>query len=109
MKRSGLEMPLSHPKPSLPLIIRQKPSKLRTQEASEDREIKVLSSQMRQSVIEEVHGNIKALSALKKQGKKVGRLKFLSRCNTVELKQAGTITVLSGIGCLCRGLRSRSE
>jgi hypothetical protein len=64
-------MPLSHPKTYMPLIIKLKPSTLRNRRPFEEREIKVLSSQMRQSVIEEVHGNIKALSILKKQGKRV--------------------------------------
>jgi hypothetical protein len=63
--------------------------KVKKQEAFEDREITVLSSQMRHSVIEEVQDNIKASSGLKKQRKKIERLKFLSRCNTVALKQSG--------------------
>jgi hypothetical protein len=45
---------------------------------------------MRQSLIEEVQDNIKTFSVLKKRRKKVGKLKCLSRCNTVALKQAGT-------------------
>ncbi|MDR2149767.1 MAG: hypothetical protein LBO67_02940 [Spirochaetaceae bacterium] len=64
--------------------------KVKKQEAFEDREIKVLSSQMHKSVIEEVQGNIKALSTLKKHEKRVRKPKFLSRCNTLALKQAGT-------------------
>ncbi|MDR2193154.1 MAG: hypothetical protein LBP19_01585 [Treponema sp.] len=90
LKKSGLRMPLSHLKTSMSLIYKTKTVKVKKQEAFEDCEIKVLSSQMRQSVREEVHGNIKALSVLKKHGKKVWRLKCLSRCNTVALKQAGT-------------------
>jgi hypothetical protein len=43
------------------------------------------------SLSEEVHGNMKALSVLKKRGRNVGRLKFLSRCNRVELKQSGSL------------------
>ncbi|MDR2150632.1 MAG: hypothetical protein LBO67_07450 [Spirochaetaceae bacterium] len=53
---------------------------VKKQEAFEEREITVFSSHMRQSVREEVHDNIKTLSTLKKQGKRLGRLKFLSRC-----------------------------
>jgi tRNA A37 threonylcarbamoyltransferase TsaD len=60
LKKRGLEMSLSHMKTSMPLIIRQKPSKLRNRRPFEEREIKALSSQMRQSVIEEIQDNIKA-------------------------------------------------
>jgi transposase len=79
--------------------------KVKRQEVFEDREIKVLSSQMRRSAIDEVKDNIKALSALKKRGKKAGGLKFLSRCNTVELKRAGRSCRIVGNRLFAQGFK----
>ena len=53
------------------------------------RELKVLSSQMRQAVYQKVQWSIKALSTKKKKGKQkeVGRLKFTSQINSIVLNQ----------------------
>ena len=56
-------------------------------EVSESREIKVLGSQIRQSIINEVKDSLKSLSALKKKGYKAGALRFRSVCNSVGLSQ----------------------
>jgi len=53
----------------------------------ENRELKVLSSQMKQSIRTRIKGSILALSTLKKKGKKVGRLKFKSRVESIPLVQ----------------------
>lgn len=53
----------------------------------ETREIKHLSSQMKQEIIEQMKDNIRGLSKLKKNGQKVGHLKFKSDVNSVSLKQ----------------------
>lgn len=53
----------------------------------EEREIKCLSAQMKQSVIESVKANISNLLKAKKKGLKVGRLQFKKECNEINLKQ----------------------
>lgn len=55
----------------------------------ETREIKCLSSQMKQSVVDSVKTDIVNLSKAKKKGLKVGRLKFKKECNEINLKQFG--------------------
>ena len=47
-----------------------------------------LSSQMRQSILEGVLTNIKALAKAKAKGLKIGRLKFISEYKSINLKQA---------------------
>ena len=55
----------------------------------ETREIKNLSSQMKQSVVDSVKTDVCNLSKAKKKGLKVGRLKFKHECNEINLKQFG--------------------
>ena len=55
----------------------------------ETRNIERLSSQMKQEIIERMKDNIRSLSELKKNGQKVGRLKFKSELNSIPLKQYG--------------------
>ena len=52
-------------------------------------EFRILGSQIRQSVLESKLASIKSLAAKKKKGSKVGKLKFKSDCNSVDLKQFG--------------------
>jgi len=51
------------------------------------RELTILSSQMKQQMFERIKSNIKALSTKKKNGEKVGKLKFKSFINSVPLIQ----------------------
>ena len=51
------------------------------------KELKVIGSQMKQSVHRRIVSSIKTLSKLKKSNKKVGRLKFRSRINSITLDQ----------------------
>ena len=53
----------------------------------EQRDLTVIGSQIRQSVITEVKNSLKALSSSKKKGYKVGALKFKPVCNSIELVQ----------------------
>lgn len=53
------------------------------------RNLEHIGSQMRQSVYADLKTSIKVLSALKKKGRKVGRLKFKSEIKAVSLKQYG--------------------
>lgn len=52
-----------------------------------DYELKYIGSQMKQSVVAEIVSNIRTLSTLKKQGYKVGRLKYISELKSISLKQ----------------------
>jgi len=56
-----------------------------------EKELKVLSSQMRQAVHQKVCYSVKSLSTKKKKGKlkEVGRLKFKSQLNSIVLNQFG--------------------
>ena len=55
----------------------------------EEREIKNLSSQMKQSVVDSVKTNVCNLSKAKRKGLKVGKLQFKKECNEINLKQFG--------------------
>ena len=59
-------------------------------------ELKHLSSQMRQAVIDGICGSIKGLSHAKAKGEKVGRLKFISEYTSINLKQASVSYKLVG-------------
>jgi putative transposase len=56
-------------------------------EEFEDRKFNVLQTQHRQAIKERLFGSLKALSSLKKQGYKVGKLKFKSEVNSVPLRE----------------------
>lgn len=56
---------------------------------TETRKIKHLGSQMQQSVITQLSNDRKSLSALKKNGRKIGKLKFVRNINSINLKQYG--------------------
>jgi putative transposase len=59
-------------------------------------ELKHISAQMKQSVVDELKSNIKTLSTLKGKGKKVGGLRFKKEVTSINLKQYGnTYKVLS--------------
>ena len=52
-------------------------------------ELKFLPAKYKSSVYEVLKNSIKALSSTKKKGKKVGRLKFKSQYNSIDLNQYG--------------------
>ena len=56
-------------------------------ERFEQRDLTVIGSQIRQSVINEVKSSLKSLASLKKKGNKVGALRFKPACNSIELSQ----------------------
>ena len=62
---------------------------VKVRDTFEEREIKCLSAQMRQSVIDSVKTNLSNLSKAKSKGIKVGKLRFKSECNEINLKQFG--------------------
>lgn len=55
----------------------------------ETRDLTLLSSHMKQSIISSIRSEIKSLSTKKNKGEKVGRLKFKSVMNSIDLKQFG--------------------
>jgi len=55
----------------------------------EIKELSYIGSQMKQSVIKQVNSETKSLSSHKKKGDKVGKLKYKSFCNSIDLKQYG--------------------
>ena len=67
-----------------------------TPKGIEQRELKVLSAQMKQSIVTGVRSSIKTLASLKKKGKKVGKLKFKSKYTSINLKQAGATYKIRG-------------
>ena len=63
---------------------------------SEVRTLNFIGSSMKQAVHEQITSAIKSLATKKKQGKKVGSLKFTSEITSINLKQYGsTHTILS--------------
>ena len=64
--------------------------------AFETREIKTLSAQMRQSVVDSVKTNACNLLKAKNKGLKVGRLQFKSECNEINLEQYGHTHAIKG-------------
>lgn len=67
-----------------------------TPDGIEQRDFKVLGSQMKQTIVSGARSSIKALSSLKKKGKKVGKLRFKSEYTSINLKQAGTTYKIRG-------------
>lgn len=59
------------------------------EKALETRELLHLGSQMKQSIVAQMLSSIKALATSKKNGNKIGVLKFRSECRHIELKQFG--------------------
>ena len=62
----------------------------------EDRELKNLPAKTRQDILNTTKQNIKALSSLKKKGKRVGRLSCKSSYNSIDLSQEGTTHKITG-------------
>jgi putative transposase len=69
---------------------------VKVQEAFETRDLLYLSSQMKQGLLERVKDAIASLTALKRKGKKVGRLQFKSQVHSIPLKQAGNTYQIVG-------------
>lgn len=73
----------------------------------EQREVKNLSSQIRQSLLDKIKQDIINLSKSKKAGYKVGRLKFKKEVRCIPLKQAGvTFKIVDGKHIRIQGCKS---
>jgi transposase len=53
----------------------------------ESKPLEFISSQMKQSIVQQLIASMKTLSSLKKKKKKIGKIKFKSSCNQLDLKQ----------------------
>ena len=62
---------------------------VKVKDTFEVREINTLSAQMKQSVVDSAKTNVCNLSKAKRKGLKVGKLRFKSECNEINLKQFG--------------------
>jgi len=62
---------------------------IKTPEGFEKRELKVISSQMKQGILERIKENLRALKSKKQNGLRVGKLNFKSDVNSISLKQYG--------------------
>jgi len=60
---------------------------IKTPKSMEKREIKTLSSQIRQSIIDRIKQNLSALKKARQKGIKVGKLNFISNVKSIPLKQ----------------------
>ena len=70
--------------------------KITVKDHFEDREITILSSQMRQEMIDRMKDNIRSLSSSKKNGRKIGKLHFKTRIDSIPLKQYGNTYKIEG-------------
>lgn len=66
-----------------------KTAKVKVGDVFEERSLTHLGSQMRQDIVDQLKSDISSLAALKKKGRKVGKLKFKSYCNSIPLRQYG--------------------
>ena len=62
---------------------------VKVKDVFEIRELRCLSAQMRQGLISRTQDNIRGLAEKKKNGYKVGKLKYKSECQSIPLKQYG--------------------
>ena len=69
---------------------------VKVKDVFETREIKNLSSQMKQSVVDSAKTNMSNLSKAKKKGLQVGKLQFKKECNEIDLKQFGNTYSIKG-------------
>lgn len=69
--------------------LKTKTVNVKTPNGLKQRELNNLGSQIKQSVLQDLKNNIKGLSALKKKGRKVGKLKYCKQVNSLNLKQYG--------------------
>jgi putative transposase len=72
----------------------------------EDRKLNVLQGQMKQSIRTRLWGSLNSLSALKKKGFKVGKLKFKSEINSIPLVQYNKTFFIKGNRVRIQGLKA---
>ena len=62
----------------------------------EIRELKYLGSQIKASVLDRILNNCKSLATRKKNGGKIGALRYISECKSIELSQYGNTYRIKG-------------
>ena len=67
--------------------------------------IQYAGSSIRQAVLEHIRNAIKSLAASKKKGRQVGKLRFMSECNSINLKQYGTTHSIRGNRIKIQGIK----
>jgi len=60
---------------------------VKVEDKLENRELKYLGAQMKQTIQERIKDNLKALKALKEKGYKVGKLKFKKSVSSIKIPQ----------------------
>ena len=70
--------------------------KVKAGDELQEREIKILSSQMRQALVDRLKSNLKSLAVKKANGHKVGKLKFKKSIRSIPLKQFGNTYKIVG-------------
>jgi putative transposase len=60
---------------------------VKVQDKSENREINLVSSQMRQGIKTRLQSNLKSLKTKKDKGQKVGKINYITECSSIPLKQ----------------------
>jgi len=68
-------------------IKKSKMAKIKVKDQFEERELKYLSSQMKEAIAQEILNSLKSLKQRKDNGKKIGKLKFTSKERPITLKQ----------------------
>lgn len=63
---------------------------VKTPNGYEERKIELLGSQVKQAVYDQIKNDIKSLSARKKNGYKIGKLKFVREVKSLNLKQVNS-------------------
>lgn len=77
-------------KPGRTVEVRNKEGELET------RNLSIIGSQMKQSVLSGMTASLRSLASHKKAGRKVGSLKYISQYTSVDLKQYGTTYKMRG-------------
>lgn len=80
---------------------------IKVKDEFETREIKVLGSQLKQSVIQGVKQNVFNLSKSKKKGNKVGALNFISHYDSINLKQYGVTYTINKNSIKVQGIKQK--
>ncbi len=62
---------------------------IKVKDKFEERELNVLSSQMKEYIIKRLQSNVKTLTKLKKEGKKIGKIKYRRSLHSIPLMQYG--------------------
>lgn len=89
-------------------LYKLKEVQIKVKDKFELRKLEWLSSQMKQEITDRVKDNIKGLSELKKNNRKIGNLKYKSKVNSIPLKQFGnTYKVLDNKYVKIQGIKKK--